>query len=437
MNRVVVNVLSIIITSMYLFPFELVYFPGINSKMALAIIGLVLLGKSMALEGNAKMNKDFFYLSCWAIVISLISFVTMTINETKDASFLTYFMSMWVWMGGAYAVIRWLKRVYGYVSVRLVCDYLIAVCVVQCIIAFILDAYPSLRMVVDSIIGGEAFMGKTEGRLAGIGAALDVAGLRFAAVAVIISYLLVHQELEKRKYIFYIFSFSILAVVGNMISRTTTMGIGLGLVYWCYSSMLHSQSPEIRKLWLWLGGIMCFILPLIVYLYNTDNAFHQNIRFAFEGFFSLCETGKWEVSSNNILFDYMIVFPETLRTWIIGDGYAANPISGPYADPYYIGPDVHGYYMGTDIGYLRYIFYFGVTGTLVFIGFMLKAALICINRFKGYKMMFLMILLVNYIGWFKVSTDIFLVFAIFLCISLEEEEEAEEYRLSESKIGMV
>lgn len=48
-----------------------------------------------------------------------------------------------------------------------------------------------------------------------------------------------------------------------------------------------------------------------------------------------------------------------------------------------------------------------------------------------------MILLVNYIGWFKVSTDIFLVFAIFLCVSLEEEKEAEEYRLSESKIGMV
>lgn len=40
-------------------------------------------------------------------------------------------------------------------------------------------------------------------------------------------------------------------------------------------------------------------------------------------------------------------------------------------------------------------------------------------------MMFLMILLVNYIGWFKVSTDIFLVFAIFLVLSKKDDVQTD------------
>lgn len=438
MSKILINILSVIITSFYFFPFEFVFVPGINTKMALAGIGLIVFIKNVAQNRSGVIDKDFFSLSIIALIISLFSFITMTYNNTPDYSFLTYFVSMWVWLGGAYAVTRWLKMVYGHVSVLLVCDYLIAVCVVQCLLAFAMDVYSPLKNLIDSLIGGEdAFMGKAEGRLYGIGAALDVAGLRFASVMVIIGYLLSKTDkMNHKKVVFYLSAFVIIAVVGNMISRTTTMGVGLALAYWCYSSIILRQYMESKKLWMWLGGVLCVLLPIAIYLYNNDEWFYKNIRFGFEGFFSLWETGKWEVSSNDILFDHMIVFPETFKTWIIGDGYAANPMDGPTADPYYIGPAFHGYYMGTDIGYLRYIFYFGVTGTLVFIGFMLKAALICINRFKGYKMMFLMILLVNYIGWFKVSTDIFLVFAIFLCVSLEEEKEAEEYRLSEFKIGM-
>ena len=56
---------------------------------------------------------------------------------------------------------------------------------------------------------------------------------------------------------------------------------------------------------------------------------------------------------------------------------------------------------------------------------MWKSAWACIHRFKDYKMMFLMILLVNYIGWFKVSTDIFLVFAIFLVLSKEDDGQTD------------
>lgn len=431
MYKYLVHIISVILTSFYFFPFETVFLPGVNTKMALAGIGLLILGKRLAQRRDAGINKDFFVLSLLALCVSLASLLTMTINNTPDASFLTYFVSMWVWMGGAYTVVRWLDTAYGYVNVRLVCNQLIAVCVIQCLIAWTKDVYPPLQALVDSFVGGEAFMGNTkEGRLSGIGAALDVAGLRFSAVAVMIGYILSKaEEMSHKQVVTYLASFLIIAVIGNMMSRTTTVGVGLALVYWIYSTNLFSLKQNIKnqKLWLWLGGILCVVIPVFIYWYFTNDTFYKNIRFGFEGFFSLWETGKWQTGSNDILLNYMIVFPDNWVTWLIGDGYAANPADKTlsFFDPYYTGPVYHGYYMGTDIGYLRYIFYFGLVGTFVFSLFMWKSAWACIHRFKDYKMMFLMILLVNYIGWFKVSTDIFLVFAIFLVLSKEDDVQTD------------
>ena len=431
MYKYLVHIISVVLTSFYFFPIETVFLPGMNTKMALAGIGLLILGKRLAQRRNAGINKDFFVLSLLALGISLISLLTMTINNTPDASFLTYFVSMWVWMGGAYTVVRWLDTAYGYVNVRLVCNQLIAVCVIQCLIAWTKDVYPPLQAWVDSFVGGEAFMGNTkEARLSGIGAALDVAGLRFSAVVVMIGYILSKaEELSHKQVVTYLISFLIIAIIGNMMSRTTTVGVGLALVYWIYSTNLLSLKQNIKnqKLWLWLGGILCVLIPLFIYLYFTNDTFYKNIRFGFEGFFSLWETGKWQTSSNDILLKHMVVFPDNWVTWLIGDGYAANPADKTlsFFDPYYTGPVYHGYYMGTDIGYLRYIFYFGLIGTFVFSLFMWRSAWACIHRFKDYKMMFLMILLVNYIGWFKVSTDIFLAFAIFLVLSKKDDVQTD------------
>lgn len=431
MYKYLVHIISVILTSFYFFPIETVFLPGVNTKMALAGFGLLILGKRLAQRRDAGINKDFFILSLLALGISLISLLTMTINNTPDASFLTYFVSMWVWMGGAYTVVRWLDTAYGYVNVCLVCNQLIAVCVIQCLIAWTKDVYPPLQVWVDSFVGGEAFMGNTkEARLSGIGAALDVAGLRFSAVSVMIGYILSKaEEMSHKQVVTYLISFLIIAVIGNMMSRTTTVGVGLALVYWIYSTNLFSMKQNIKnqKLWLWLGGILCVVIPVFIYLYFANDTFYKNIRFGFEGFFSLWETGKWQTSSNDILLEHMVVFPDNWVTWLIGDGYAANPMDKTlsFFDPYYTGPIYHGYYKGTDIGYLRYIFYFGLVGTFVFVLFMWKSAWACIHRFKDYKMMFLMILLVNYIGWFKVSTDIFLVFAIFLVLSKEDDGQTD------------
>ena len=74
----------------------------------------------------------------------------------------------------------------------------------------------------------------------------------------------------------------------------------------------------------------------------------------------------------------------------------------------------------------RFLFYFGIIGLVTFIAFFCKVARVCSERFPKYATMFMLVLSINMIVWLKVATDIFLVFAIFLCISKEDNDEYEK-----------
>lgn len=410
-----------ILTSFYFFPFEFAILPGANTKMILAGMSLVVLGIQLARGGRAAISRELFILSVLAGLVSLVGLVSVTYNSTYDYTYATYIVSMWVWLGGAYMAVLGMRCVHGKLTVRIVVNYLIWVCVAQCLIALLIDASPAFKSIVNTYIANFDFVQFDQldegGRLYGIGASLDVAGLRFSTVLLMIAYMCLQPDVRANgiRIVGYLLAFFIIAIVGNMMARTTTMGVALSMLYWCWALYRDKDS---RSVLLWIIGAGVFVVLNCVYLYKVNPMFREDIRFAFEGFFSLAEKGEWDVSSNEILKN-MIVFPDNFKTWMIGDGYIENPYN---LDPYYIGPKFGGYYMGTDIGYLRFIFYFGIVGLFLFLMFFWKTTQICIQRFRGYTLLFLLILAVNLAGWFKVSTDVFLVFALFLCVPEEEED---------------
>lgn len=421
MSTAIKVVISIILTSCYLFPFEFKFLPGINTKMVMAAIGLALVVSRLAQKRMASVDKDFMRIVIYGSLISIVALISYTYNNTIDYSFIRYPVSIFVWLGGAYCLCYWIKWAHGYIAVELLGRYLIAVCVAQCILAISIDRYPPLKVFVNSFLGGEElFMSVIEGRLYGIGCALDVAGGRFAAILVIIAYLSTqrHTMSQPLWMAFYIVSALVIIIIGNMIGRTTTVGAIVAIVYWIYMLIKGAEGGRFTKYF--FLAIVCTI-PYVVYLYNNNIVMHDYLRFGFEGFFSLAEKGEWDVGSNNMLKD-MIVFPDNIKTWIIGDAYAMNPSQH---DPLYVGPTFEGFYMNTDVGYLRFIFYFGIIGCFTMILFIYKVASICIERFPQYRLMFLMLLLINLIIWLKVTTDIFLVFAPFLCVSASENLENE------------
>lgn len=416
--------LGVILTSFFLFPTTFVGLPVINTKNAMAVVGLIMLAVQLARQKIPVLDRGVLSIAIWAAFVSLMSFISITYNNTNDLSFVTYFLSMCIWLASAYMVVTFIYLVHGSLSVRIIANYMIAVCVIQCIIAYFISQFSALGDIINSIFITDS-ESLARGRLYGIGASLDVAGLRFMSVLVITAYMAAHlTEDESAKYLkWYVFSFFIIGLIGNMISRTTILGVTMGMLYWIGFSITGriSVRSNLLRLWKYLTISITAIVIGTMLLYQTSQSFRDSMHFGFEGFFSLYEKGKWEVSSNNgLIWMLKNIKPEQTRTWIIGDGYCDDPRK----DPFYSGSQLRGgYYMGTDVGYMRFIFYFGILGTLVFIGYFCQVAYVCGKHFPHYKWMFLLILLCNFIGWVKVSTDIFVIFAVFVAAILFKDSK--------------
>ena len=413
--KVLGSILIAVLTSLFFFPFNTSLLPSVNTKMAVAVLGLVFFAYHIAQKRNGEANSTFVSVSASALFVSVFGLISTLANDSGDYTYASYIVTAWVWIGGAYAVIKCIDTVYGKANLRLLTNFLVAVCVVQCILSQIIDTNAAFAEWVDSFMVSTGFMGKAEGRLYGIGCALDVAGLKFCSVLVLLAYFAIHPSGKMNAYIetsLYVAAFFIIGILGSMISRTTSIGVLLVITYWIWTILYNRRSFHHSK-YFWKVIVIAFVLlvPAIVYLYRVDVNFYEKLRFGFEGFFSLAEKGEWDVSSNNRLMG-MWVWPDNLTTWLIGDGY----FNSPNENPYYIGPSFEGYYMGTDIGYCRFIFYFGIIGLAIFCVHFINCAKQCSKNIPQCRMLFWLILLINFIGWAKVSSDIFPIYALILML---------------------
>lgn len=406
-----------IVVSLYYFPFEFSFFAGVNTKMMLAVVGVVLCAQTLISKRDFSIPPGLFCLILLSGLVSIIGVFSVVYNNTSDYAYATYIISMIVWLSAAYTVCCVINKVHGKIDVELLASYIVTVCVIQCFLALIIDANPVFKSIVDTYISqGQDYLNEVD-RIYGIGANLDVAGTRFSAALIMIAFLINKNKavLSRQRIYYYVFSYMVLMLLGNMIARTTSVGLILSVLY-----LLFAFKPLEARLKLNSLKIIGYVLlaavvaiPVVVHLYNTNDQIHGLLRFAFEGFFNLAETGEYSVASTQKLAT-MYVFPESSKTWIIGDGYFSNP---RFTDPYFIGKITNGYYMGTDVGYLRFIFYFGLIGLFAFSLFMCYAAKLCVRGLPAYKWLFILILISGFVIWLKVSTDIFLVFALFLCVA--------------------
>ena len=157
MQRLILILITLVVTSLYYFPIAFSFFPALNSKNLMAGFGLLLGSLLIARKNNSVLNKDFFVLTIWAILVSLAGLFSVAYNETPDYTYATYVVSMWIWVSAAFVLVHWIRLVHGSVSVILVCNYLVAVCVGQCVLALMIDSMPSLKEWVDNLIADFGF----------------------------------------------------------------------------------------------------------------------------------------------------------------------------------------------------------------------------------------------------------------------------------------
>ena len=426
------------LVSCFYFPVKYSFIPIANTKNLMAAVGLILVLVVLIKKQEFSFPRDLFVILIFAAAMSLISMLAITYNQTPDTTYVTYVRSAIIWLSGAFAVCYIIWLAHKRVDVPLVVNYLAGVCVFQCIMAIWIDFSPAVRLFVDAHVQQGQDLLQDIGRLYGIGASLDVGGSRFAAVLCAISFMLVQKPEDRGNtpQFLLVLAFVIITVLGNMVARTTLVGVGIGLFYLV---LLEIRNTTLRKyddgyrssLPAWLLTL-AIAVPLGMFFYNSNAQFHDLMRFGFEGFFNLFEEGEWGTDSTGKL-ESMIVWPDNLETWIIGDGYFENQRN----DANYIGnATTRGYYMGTDIGYLRFIFYCGIFGLIAISAVMIEAGVIAAKGFPKYAHLFMMGVLCNFVIWMKVSTDLFPFLSLFASLAFltsdleflkrrdEEEEEA-------------
>ena len=415
-----------ILVSLFYFPVEFTFLPGINTKMMMGAIGIAFLLFSFIRKKEFSIPRSLLILLLISTAVSMISLISITYNDTPDTTYVSYIVSAAVWLSAAYVACWFIFFTHDMIDVPLVVYYLTGVCVFQCIIALVIDFNPSFQHFVDRYVVGGSFYHHIH-RLYGIGAGLDVAGTRFACLFVALGSLLSLRSkvLSVTKVFLLFLSFVIITVIGNMIARTTLVGtiIGLILLLIMGNGLFQTQKQQTNpgKLLGIIGLILVIGIPLVVFFYQTNEQFFRLMRFGFEGFFSLAEKGVWQVSSNDAL-ESMVVWPDELKTWIIGDGYFVSE----RIDPNYLGTIMEkGYYKGTDIGYCRFLFYFGILGLIAISAVMVYATTICCMENKTYTVLFIMALLAGLIMWWKASTDVFVFFTLFICASYIRNERDE------------
>jgi hypothetical protein len=414
MKKFLAVVFCAIVVDAFFWDFTLRIFPIANSKMIIAVVGvLAYLFKSFE-EHNLSMSRRVLGSAFLAIIFSLWCYIAITLNGTNDITYVKYFTSFATWVGGAYGVYAILRRIHGHVDLMMMTRYIAIVCVAQCVIALLIDNVPAVEATVKSIFwqGYEFF--ERGNRLYGIGCALDPAGVRFSGVQVLIAHQIVVERRVREslsKSSFFFIAFLVITVIGCVISRTTTVGTALGLAYIAFGMFRLQRGGYISRIQITLSILLLLILTvtigITVYLYNTSASFYDNMRFGFEGFFNWVEHGEFRTTSTDILMNVMWIWPTDPHGWLVGYGQ-------------------YGLYTwGTDIGYCNFVLYCGLVGLVIYSIYYLYNHLSLISKFRHFIIPALLLTAVTFIVWAKVATDIFLIDALLFCIDGDDLESSE------------
>ena len=418
-RKILIGLILLVVTSLYLFPIEFTFLPkAINSKILVAAFGSMAFVFDSIKKKAMELSQSVLVSMLLAIIFSIWCLFSVTVANTYEMDYATYIVSFLTWMAGAYGVYAALKIAYGEVDLWLLTRYLALVGVFQCVSAVMIDNNQSFCDLVDRFVVGGSYY-REHGRIYGIGAALDPAGIRFSTILVLLAHQFSFDQEVRSKGLYQttdMIAFAVILIIGSTISRTTIVGGAMGIVYMVISLVRLRQGGFITTRMIQVFFIFIVVLVGIilsaVYFYRTSATFESYLRFGFEAFFNWAETGEFRTSSTDQL-GKMWVWPDDTRTWIIGRG-------------------TYGVFENnTDIGYCNFTFYCGLIGLAIFSLFFIYVHMVQNRKFHHFLVVSLMLVAITFIVWCKVTTDIFYLDALLFCIAADSDEEEDVPELAE------
>lgn len=373
-----------------------------------ALMGILcILNKSIS--GASKVSircshKEYSIFGIFCLLI-LVCIISSLVNLSQDLHvFSELIIVNFVRLASAYFIIKiftWSndgdKNVSKFSTALAIC------CVVQIIVSYIGFFNPDFyNNVINSLIsksGGleqEFEEGALGYRPLGIGGyRFFGAGIINGIVLILLSISITQDKGSKKRRLFKIIAYFFIAIGGLAISRTTIIGFFLSIIYLFFSK--KKGRIYIAYSILILSILFYSISMLIEYLNNPKIETIYN--FGFELINNYLDNGELTTKSTNVM-GHMYIFPETLKTWLIGDARIRTE---------------SGYYMATDIGFIRIIFAIGLIGLLIFIGYQIYVLYLARNIFTSNRKIIITLfitylIILNFKGLTDLSLYLFLFF---------------------------
>jgi hypothetical protein len=107
-----------ILTSFYIFPVSFNFFPSVNTKIIIAILGcLFFLFNALRIK-SVKISQKLVGAIAISFVFSFSCLLSCEFNNTYDYSYATYFISFFTWLMGAYGLCELIRFYHGKATIK-------------------------------------------------------------------------------------------------------------------------------------------------------------------------------------------------------------------------------------------------------------------------------------------------------------------------------
>ena len=401
-----------LVMSAFVFPISFTFLPvGINSKILVGVFGILALVYDSIRKHQMILSEPTIFAGLFAAIFSVWCLYAITNSNTYDTIYADYIVSFATWMISAYGVCAALRIYHEKVDLEIITRYLLLAGVFQCITAVLIDNNAAFANFVDRFMDQGQDFYKRGHRLYGIGAALDPAGIRFSVILVMAGHQFSTCPNIRNSNLYQVtvlVAFSIITLIGVVISRTTLLGASLSLVYIIIALFRMRKggfvTTRMVQIFFWFFIVMAGIIGAVIYFYQSNDVFHGYLRFGFEAFFNWVETGEFSTNSMDVL-ETMWIWPDDLHTWIFGRG-----TFGVFDN-------------GTDIGYCNFTLYCGLVGMVLFSIYFIYCHLVQRRKYREFGFISIILIILTFAIWVKVTTDIFFIDALLFCATGDKESE--------------
>lgn len=349
---IITKILFIIVLFYYVYPEHYTFLPC-STYLIIQILGF---GYSILYFYRNKCSKYYVRLFTTGIIIAFTGlFSAYIFNRNGDFEVAKRGIQLILYICSSIFLVSLLNKCESNISIYKFLKYLICVTIIQAIISLVFFLIPeTASRYRDLIVVNDAMMESMETlsgfRLVGIGdvkyatGAVQYGLMMWGVIALIKSN---YSIFYTKKYISIIL-ITLFTLCGIMSGRVYFLFLGVTIVYITYldKSIKRGISDYLRIL------LPTFIILTVAFIYLLAE-YEDLIKWAFELFINYSEGGSIESASTDQLKD-MYIFPESIKTWLIGDGKSVDP-SG-------------GFYMHSDVGFIRSLYYWGIIGSIIYYG---------------------------------------------------------------------